>query len=102
MALQAFSIKEKVKIIADIADIRVHMNVLNGETGELRDIIKEIKTDLTEKATKNADNIASINVKMSQVQNDVDWIKKTYWLVASSAIGALITGVVNLAGIFHL
>ncbi len=102
MSPSIFSIKDKVKILADIADIQLHMNIMNNETGELRDIIKEIKTDLTEKATKNADNIAGINVKMSQVQNDVDWIKKTYWIVASSAIGALITGVVNLAGKIHL
>ena len=91
-----FTNKEKEKIIFDIADIRMHMNILNDETGELRDIVKDIRAEFSKSVSKNADNIACINVKMSQVQNDVDWIKRTYWIIATASIGALVTGVFNV------
>ena len=91
-----FTLKEKVKILADIADIRVHMDVLNTETGELRDIIKEIKYDLTTKATTNALNIGNLTVTQGKIQNDIEWIKKTYWIVASASIGALVSSIFNI------
>lgn len=89
-------VKNSVLLTKDIENIKVHMKVLNDETGELRDIVKEIKTELTGKAIKNADNIAGIHVSLSTVKNDVGWLKQAFWLVAGSSVSAVIVGIVNL------
>lgn len=89
-------VKNSVLLTKDIENIKVHMKVLNDETGELRDIVKEIKTELTSKAIKNADNIAGIHVSLSTVKNDVSWLKQAFWLVAGSSVSAVIVGIANL------
>ena len=58
--------KEKLK-----EDFYRHMSRFNGEMGDVRMTVGEIKTD-------------------------VDWLKKTYWIVATSAVGALVVGLLNL------
>lgn len=94
--MTSLTLKEKNKIVADIADIRTHINVFNKETGELRDLVREIKEELGLKASTNAEHIACINVKMSQVMNDVDWLKRTYWIIAGASITGLAATLFNL------
>ena len=57
-----------------------HITIANKEMGELRD------------------GINKVDVKVEKVSADVDWLKKTYWLIFSASLGALITGLVNLLG----
>jgi len=42
------------------------------------------------------DDVGELKVKMSEVRNDVAWLKKFFWIVAGSSIAGLITGVINL------
>ncbi len=36
--------------------------------------------------------LGSVKTDMTQIKTDVEWLKKTYWIVVSSSIGALIVG----------
>ena len=52
------------------------------------DDIKEIK-----------DSIKILNdhsIKIEKVATDVEWLKRTYWIFMTAAIGGLITGLLNL------
>ena len=51
-----------------------HIEVSNKEMGELRDGINEVKTD-------------------------VAWLKKFFWIVATSSVGAVVTGIINILGL---
>jgi len=55
----------------DIQSIRKHIKILNEEMGGLEKAQIEMKTDLK-------------------------WIKKTYWVIFTASIGALIAGIINL------
>lgn len=55
-----------------------HIETTNQEMGEIRDHIVIVKLDVTE------------------VKTDVAWLKKTYWVVVSASLGAVIVGVINL------
>ncbi len=79
----------------DLSEVKNHVEILNTETGELRDIVREIKADLTAKAGRNADNIAKIDISLSQVQTDIAWMKQWFWLLASTSLGAVTMGVIN-------
>ena len=77
---------------SDIQDIKFHMDVLNNETGELRDVVKQIRDDIRIGNGCTARNENSI----IQLQTDMDWLKKAFWIVASSSVGAVIVGLINL------
>ena len=62
----------------DIKDIRLHMDIFNKEMGQLRDCQTE--------TAKTLERIAT----------DVDWLKRFFWLVASSSIGALVVSLLGL------
>jgi hypothetical protein len=85
MINQEFTLTDKNTMREDIANIKFHMDRLNGETGELRDILKETNC-LLEKNT-----MTTIEIK-----TDVDWLKRTYWIVATTAFGGLLTGILTL------
>ena len=46
------------------------------------EVRKEIKTI--------NDEMGDIRTKMAEIKNDVGWLKKFFWIVAGSSIGALI------------
>ena len=48
-----------------------HIEVLNEEMGQVRDRLTKIETNL-------------------------DWLMKYFWIIATSSIGALVTGVITL------
>lgn len=74
------------KIIEDdIQDIRMHVNIMNNEMGQLRDCQKGFSNE-----------ISGLRNLITQVQTDVDWLKRFFWLVASSSIGALVVSLINL------
>ena len=76
----------------DIQNIKYHMDVMNNETGELRDLVKEIRDSVKDNAECSNKNGNSI----IQLQTDVDWLKRAFWVVASSSVGAVIVGLINL------
>lgn len=40
--------------------------------------------------------ISDMKEKLTNVSNDVSWLKRFFWLIATASIGGLLTGVVNL------
>lgn len=81
---------------ADIQDIKFHMNVLNGETGELRDLVKEIVKNQQVSQLENSNCINNIKVNQEAMKTNLEWLMKYFWIVASSSVGAVIVGVFNL------
>ena len=41
-------------------------------------------------------HISKTNEEMGQIKTDVGWIKRFFWIVATSAIGGLIAALLNL------
>jgi len=62
-------INDEVK--SDIAQLYKHADIANKEMGKIKEDIGAIKTDL-------------------------DWLKKSYWVIAGASISGLIAGVLNL------
>lgn len=96
MKNQNFTIKEKDQIILDIADIKMHVDILNSETGELRDTMKQMKKSYDDTTGINAKDISSIQCDLGQVKNDVSWLKQTYWVIAGAAGGGFVMAILNL------
>jgi len=63
--------KTKKDLEKDITQLYNHAEIANREMGEVK-------------------------TTMAIIKNDVAWLKKFFWVVASSAIGALGTGLLNL------
>jgi uncharacterized coiled-coil protein SlyX len=40
--------------------------------------------------------ITEINVKITETKTDVDWLKKSYWILVAPVVGALAVGILNL------
>jgi len=40
--------------------------------------------------------MGDIKVSMIQISTDVDWLKRSYWVVATASFGGLIGAVINL------
>lgn len=53
-------------------------------------------TQLTGMVQTNSTNNKDLNETVIKVQNDVNWLKKFFWIVAGSSVGALVTGIINL------
>jgi len=53
-------------------------------------------TDMKKNIINNNQCISELRNDVTQVKNDVDWLKRFFWIVAASSVGALITGVINL------
>jgi len=76
----------------DIKDIKYHMDVMNNETGELRDLVKEMRNDLKENTVCA---VKSVN-QIVQIQNDVDWLKRFFWAIMTASIASLVASIFNL------
>lgn len=68
----------RTKTIAEMTHHGKHIEKLNDEVGDVRTEISEVKTNL------------------GIVVTDVSWLKKWFWLIATSSIGALMASVANL------
>lgn len=62
----------------DIKDIRDHIRVLNDEHGQLVKCYNDVKQDII------------------QIRTDVDWLKRFFFIVATSSIGGLVVSVFSL------
>lgn len=70
----------------------------NGEKLQSH-INAEVKEDI-DKLYKHAEianqEMGAIKIGLEGVSNDMGWLKRFFWVVASSSVGGLITGVINL------
>ena len=41
-------------------------------------------------------HLIHIEVNLAKVTNDVSWLTKYHWIIATASIGALIAGIINL------
>ena len=55
-----------------------HIEIINQEMGDVKDCVTRVKVDL------------------AIVKTDVAWLKKTYWIVVTASLGAMVVGVVQL------
>ena len=46
-------------------------------------------------ATTNKE-MGEVQVDVAEIKTDVAWLKKTYWVVVSASLGAVIVGLINL------
>ena len=61
--------------------------------------IVEMKDDIS--ALKESyqilnDHSSKMSICLAGIKTDLDWIKKTYWIITTASIGALIAGLFNL------
>jgi len=89
MSLTQAEIKQ---LKTDVEDVKGHVSIMNREQGELRDAQVEFNKCLS--SVKN--EISGLKTDMTKVKTDMEWIKKFFWLVASSSVGALVVGMMNL------
>lgn len=52
--------------------------------------------DLEKKMDAVLGHIANTNEELGEIKTDVSWIKRFFWIVATSAIGGLIAALLNL------
>jgi len=60
---------------------------------------EHIRTDIRELRASDAEHtksIGTIKVSLTGMKTDVSWLKRFFWVVAISSIGAFATGVANL------
>lgn len=55
-----------------------HIAIINDEMGDMRDKQEEIRID------------------MAKIKTDLTWLKKFFWIVAGSSVGALLANVLQL------
>ena len=71
--------------------------MLESDLKNLESWMREIDKKLDNHLVHTADNISQIRVDVSQVKNDIDWIKRFFWLVAGisvTAIGGALFGLI--------
>jgi hypothetical protein len=55
------------------------------------------QNQMQDKRLDNIDkHIEVINHEMGSVKNDVAWLKRFFWLIATASIGGMITAIINL------
>lgn len=64
-----------------------HIAILNSEMGETRDEMKKTREEIT-----------TIRIEVNTIKTDVDWLKRFFFIIATSSIGALVVGIMNLMG----
>lgn len=53
-------------------------------------------TELEKKMDAVFDHVAQTNEELGQIKTDTEWLKRFFWIVATSAIGGLIAALLNL------
>lgn len=62
----------------DIEKLYDHAKIANGEMGTIRQ------------------EMGDMRICMSKIRTDVDWLKKSFWVIVTASAGAFVTGVFNL------
>ena len=63
---------------------------------DLEDRNKELRLVVSNHITDNTKELGKIRTNLATVKTDVSWIKKTYWIIATASIGAVVIGLINL------
>ncbi len=60
--------------------------------------MQDKRLDSLEKHVSDIKNnhLPHIDLKLTRVGTDVDWLKRFFWIVATASIGGLIAGLLNL------
>ena len=69
-----------------VDDLKSHIVEEEKKVNTIHDDIKDIKEN----------HLAHIQVDMTKVTTNVEWLLKYHWIVATAAIGGLIAGLLNL------
>lgn len=68
-----------------------HIERMNTEMGELRDAQKRTNTDIKQVTLA----IGTLRNSFTKMETDVEWLKKFFFIVASSSIGGLIMSILT-------
>jgi hypothetical protein len=78
-------------------EIREMQNDLRQEFLDEIRLIRENHLAHIQKSIESIDGrISTTNVQVMQTSTDMDWVKKFFWIVATTSIAGLVTGLVNL------
>jgi hypothetical protein len=69
-----------------------HLEVMSEKIRQHEERIK-----IAEKHLEIANSeMGDVRTSLNEVRTDVCWLKKFFWIIATSSIGGLVTGVMNL------
>jgi len=71
-----------------------------GLKNEIQDLqIKEIKNSikvLNDHSGTLTKEMGNIKIDMTQMKNDISWIKQFFWIITTATIGSLVANLMNL------
>lgn len=91
-------------------DDRIHRE-LSKRLDAFEDALRDHKKHFHSHTIQDRDSFGAINRNIESIKdnhlhhiekdvarnaNDLEWLKKTFWIVAASSIGALVTALLNL------
>jgi len=62
---------------------------------QIKEIQKSIKV-LNDHSGTMTDEMGNIKLDMTQMKNDISWIKQFFWIIATATIGSLVANLMNL------
>jgi len=62
---------------------------------QIKEIQKSIKV-LNDHSGTLTKEIGNIKIDMTQMKNDISWIKQFFWIIVTATIGSLIANLMNL------
>ena len=62
---------------------------------KLEEDFREVCSNYNHEIGEVRDSIAIVKQDVAQVKTNVDWLMRSYWVVATASIGALITTIVT-------
>lgn len=71
--------------MTELKKIAKHIKILNGEMGETRDEIRTMNT-----------RIGNTDIKIAKISTDVCWLKRFFWIIATTSTGALVASLINI------
>ena len=68
------------------------------ERTEYQNKIQDERLDRVEKTVNEIkdNHLPHIQIELTKVGTDVDWVKRFFWIVATASVGGLITALINL------
>ena len=67
------------------------------ENGNYHNKEQDRRLDAVEKHIRTTnEEMGHIQVDLAQVKTDVSWLKRSYWVIATASVGALVGALINL------
>lgn len=82
-------VKAETQTALNLQAIRQHEERINGMEGHIEIANKEMG--------ELRDGINKVDTKVEKVAGDVDWLKRFFWIIATSSIGSLVAALFNIA-----